>query len=70
MLELGELDLTKLIQEHSCEGVVEENYIRIFWQQMLEAVHTIHEERIVHTDLKPANFVYARVRVCLVCSCN
>lgn len=24
---------------------------------MLEAVHVIHEERIVHSDLKPANFV-------------
>jgi len=27
---------------------------------MLEAVHTIHEARIVHADLKPANFVCAR----------
>lgn len=26
---------------------------------MLEAVHTIHEEKIVHSDLKPANFVFA-----------
>ena len=25
------------------------------WQQMLEAVATIHDERIVHGDLKPAN---------------
>lgn len=24
---------------------------------MLTAVHTIHNEKIVHTDLKPANFV-------------
>jgi serine/threonine-protein kinase TTK/MPS1 len=28
---------------------------------MLEAVHTIHEARIVHGDLKPANFVYVGV---------
>lgn len=25
--------------------------------QMLDAVNVIHEERIVHSDLKPANFV-------------
>ena len=25
---------------------------------MLEAVHTIHEHRIVHSDLKPANFLF------------
>lgn len=29
-------------------------------QQMLEAVNTIHEERIVHSDLKPANFLLVR----------
>ena len=27
---------------------------------MLEAVNTIHEERIVHTDLKPANFLFVK----------
>ncbi|KAK7249334.1 TTK protein kinase [Aureococcus anophagefferens] len=34
------------------------NFVRLTWQQMLEAVHTIHEERIVHGDLKPANFLF------------
>lgn len=29
-------------------------------QQMLEAVNTIHEERIVHSDLKPANFLLVK----------
>ena len=24
---------------------------------MLQAVHSIHEERIIHSDLKPANFL-------------
>jgi serine/threonine protein kinase len=24
---------------------------------MLEAVHSVHQERIVHSDLKPANFL-------------
>lgn len=32
-------------------------FIRLYWSQMLEAVNTIHEERIVHSDLKPANFL-------------
>jgi serine/threonine protein kinase len=31
-----------------------------FLLQMLEAVNTIHEERIVHTDLKPANFLFVK----------
>lgn len=29
-------------------------------QQILLAVNTIHEERIVHSDLKPANFLLVR----------
>jgi len=29
-------------------------------QQILQAVNTIHEERIVHSDLKPANFLLVR----------
>ncbi|KAG2546547.1 serine/threonine-protein kinase MPS1-like isoform X5 [Panicum virgatum] len=32
----------------------------IDYEQMLEAVNTIHEERIVHSDLKPANFMLVR----------
>ena len=27
---------------------------------MLRAVHAIHEERVVHSDLKPANFLFVR----------
>lgn len=33
---------------------------------MLEAVHTIHEERIVHSDLKPANFLIVEGMVKLI----
>lgn len=33
-------------------------FIRLYWSQMLQAVNTIHEERIVHSDLKPANFLF------------
>lgn len=31
-----------------------------FLQQILQAVNTIHEERIVHSDLKPANFLLVK----------
>lgn len=33
---------------------------------MLEAVHVIHEEKIVHSDLKPANFVLVQGRIKLI----
>jgi serine/threonine-protein kinase TTK/MPS1 len=34
--------------------------------QMLQAVHVIHEEKIVHSDLKPANFVLVRGQLKLI----
>ncbi|KYR00773.1 TTK family protein kinase [Tieghemostelium lacteum] len=66
VLEFGEIDLSKSLLRLSQDplststhhqGGINVNYIRVYWQQMLQAVHTIHEERIVHGDLKPANFV-------------
>lgn len=45
------------------------NYLRIYWQQMLEAVFVVHseDERIVHGDIKPQNFVFVKgIRNCLV----
>eukprot|EP00968_Pinguiococcus_pyrenoidosus_P014051 scaffold1277_cov253-Pinguiococcus_pyrenoidosus.AAC.56 len=39
------------------------NFVRLLWQQMLEAVDAIHEEHIVHGDLKPANFLLVKVRL-------
>ena len=34
-----------------------QNFLRLYFQQMCEAVATIHNERIIHSDLKPANFL-------------
>ena len=32
----------------------------MYWQQMLQAVHAIHEARVIHGDLNPANFLCVR----------
>lgn len=61
VLEYGESDLNCAWQIHSRNKAHRDNFLRTFWQQMLEAVHTIHEHRIVHSDLKLANFVLAKV---------
>lgn len=39
--------------------MIDENWLRFYWQQILQAVNTIHEERIVHSNLKSANFLQA-----------
>ncbi|KAJ0976042.1 hypothetical protein J5N97_018007 [Dioscorea zingiberensis] len=65
VLEYGEIDLAHMLSQKGKEmdgsnWQLEENWLRFYWQQMLEAVNTIHEERIVHSDLKPANFLLVR----------
>ncbi|KAA0166268.1 hypothetical protein FNF31_01494 [Cafeteria roenbergensis] len=46
--------------------VLESNFLRLTWQQMLGSVATIHRSRIVHGDLKPANFVFVRGQLKLI----
>ncbi|KAJ6681704.1 DUAL SPECIFICITY PROTEIN KINASE TTK [Salix koriyanagi] len=44
----------------SSNQMIDENWLRFYWQQILQAVNIIHEERIVHSDLKPANFLLVK----------
>ncbi|KAK9713831.1 hypothetical protein RND81_06G054200 [Saponaria officinalis] len=65
VLEYGEIDLAHMLAQKwkEIEGSstrIDENWLRFYWQQILEAVNTIHEERIVHSDLKPANFLLVK----------
>ncbi|KAL2467512.1 putative protein kinase 1 [Forsythia ovata] len=65
VLEYGEIDLAHMLSQKwkeldSSNSMIDENWLRFYWQQILLAVNTIHEERIVHSDLKPANFLLVR----------
>ncbi|XP_065880369.1 serine/threonine-protein kinase MPS1 isoform X2 [Euphorbia lathyris] len=65
VLEYGEIDLAHMLSQKwkemdSNTHTIDENWLRFYWQQILLAVNTIHEERIVHSDLKPANFLLVR----------
>ncbi|TFK40564.1 kinase-like domain-containing protein [Crucibulum laeve] len=65
VMECGEIDLARLLQEQMKEKV-NMVWVAYYWQQMLQAVHVIHEEKIVHSDLKPANFVLVRGQLKLI----
>ena len=41
-------------------------FCRMVWKEMLLAVHHIHNHRIVHGDLKPANFVFVKGHLKLI----
>lgn len=65
VLEYGEIDLAQMLLQKwkemdAVRNQIDENWLRFYWQQILKAVNTIHEERIVHSDLKPANFLLVK----------
>jgi serine/threonine-protein kinase TTK/MPS1 len=48
--------LEKLLQK-SPDVPLSINFLRNYWEQMLQAVQAIHDHNIIHSDLKPANFL-------------
>ena len=57
ILECGETDLRSYLKSIQ---KLDFNFIRLTWQQMLTAVHNIHKHNIIHSDLKPANFLFVK----------
>ena len=73
LLEYGDTDLARLLhrqekarKERGESGYLDENFIRLYWEQMLRAVGVMHEARIVHSDLKPANFLVVEGQLKLI----
>ena len=73
VMELGSTDISQCVQEMTTnpetgkrELKMSRNSIRHYFEGMVEAVRAIHECRIVHGDLKPANFVLVRGRIKLI----
>lgn len=54
VMEAGDMDLGRFLQSQPRLTL---SQIQHLWKQMLEAVQVIHQERIVHSDLKPGNFL-------------
>ncbi|KAJ3505458.1 hypothetical protein NLJ89_g7406 [Agrocybe chaxingu] len=65
VMECGEIDLARLLSEQT-KDQLNMVWVAYYWQQMLQAVQVIHEEKIVHSDLKPANFVLVRGQLKLI----
>ncbi|KFV73306.1 Dual specificity protein kinase TTK, partial [Dryobates pubescens] len=54
VMECGNIDLNSWLKKKKTIDPLER---KSYWKNMLEAVHTIHEYGIIHSDLKPANFL-------------
>jgi len=53
ILELGTADFKSILKgsKLSMQQVI------VYWREMLEAIYAVHKSRVVHGDLKPANFL-------------
>ncbi|ODA81900.1 hypothetical protein RJ55_00405 [Drechmeria coniospora] len=68
LMEMGELDLNKLLssRQNPESARFDPVFVRFYWKEMLECLQSVHQYDIVHSDLKPANFVLVRGRLKLI----
>uniref|UniRef100_A0A182IU96 Uncharacterized protein n=1 Tax=Anopheles atroparvus TaxID=41427 RepID=A0A182IU96_ANOAO len=64
VMENGECDLHRILQGYSKD--IPLYTLMSIWYQMVQCVHYIHENGVIHLDLKPANFLMIRGRLKLI----
>jgi serine/threonine-protein kinase TTK/MPS1 len=57
IFEYGECDLDYLVKKNE-KKAIDKTFLKFIWKQILEAVEIIHNEKIIHGDLKPSNFLF------------
>lgn len=68
LMEMGESDLNRVLtlRLNAEDAVFDVTSTRYFWKEMLECVQAVHQHDIVHSDLKPANFLLLQGRLKLI----
>ena len=68
LMEMGETDLNRVLtlRLSSDEAALDITFTRYFWKEMLECVQAVHQHDIVHSDLKPANFLLLQGKLKLI----
>lgn len=66
LFECGEIDLAHLLKRQPNGYYTDMLIVSSYYKQMLLALNTIHGFRIVHGDLKPANFLMVRGELKLI----
>ncbi|PUU82199.1 kinase-like domain-containing protein [Tuber borchii] len=68
LMECGETDLAKVLTlRHGHEDSrMDVSFIRYYWREMLLCVQAVHDLSIIHSDLKPANFLLVQGRLKLI----
>nr|CAD7457411.1 unnamed protein product [Timema tahoe] len=67
VMELGETDFSQLIRDtFRTRGKLSLTMILFYWSEMLTAVKYIHDNEVIHSDLKPSNFLVVKGRLKLI----
>ncbi|XP_029679259.1 probable serine/threonine-protein kinase ndrC [Formica exsecta] len=66
VMEMGDTDLSRLLKSMSQEKQISLTMILYYWNEMLTAVRHIHDNGVIHSDLKPGNFLLVRGRLKLI----
>lgn len=70
-MEMGELDFNKILSQKfasssTSEPTFDPSFTRHYWREMLLCIQAVHAHDIVHSDLKPANFVLCQGKLKLI----
>lgn len=68
LMEFGESDMHNILSAriNTEDAVFDPAFTRHYWKEMLECVQAVHSLNIVHSDLKPANFVLVKGKLKLI----
>ncbi|KAK8155510.1 kinase-like domain-containing protein [Phyllosticta citribraziliensis] len=68
LMDIGESDLARILRMKIDpeDARLDLSFTRYYWKEMLECVASVHEHDIVHSDLKPANFLLIQGRLKLI----
>lgn len=67
-MEFGDIDFESLLKQQigGTDARLDTAFIRHYWKEMAHCVEAVHKLNIVHSDLKPANFVLFRGKLKLI----
>ena len=68
LMEMGESDLNRVLAQrlNAEDATFDVTFTRYYWKEMLECVQAVHQHGIVHSDLKPANFLLLQGKLKLI----
>jgi len=68
VMEKGDADLSQVIDSYfkTKDKAIDGLFIKFYWRGMVQAVNDIHQRGIVHSDLKPVNFILVKNEIKLI----